>query len=852
MRILVFFLIVMLIGGTIDAQPKRGGKVKRKYRQVESYNEDLPQVYVHGRVLNQDRIPLVGATVTVPGMRIGVHTNGDGRYFLQGLPTGKVSIMVSYTGYKTKIIDYYLQEGNNDVYFTLDQNRVALEAAPVTLQVLEQHLLDIPASATTISETFSERNNLRQFSDYVQFVPGLNVYESEPIRPVYSVRGVSGYGFGAENSPVVAVRLNGIPINRGVWIPTRLFDMDRVEAMNGPVGTLYGSDAFMGIVNMATRKPEAGFSGNVSVATGNFGRIESEGALNIPIYKNFVLARTSGVFYCQNGYIDNSNGENLNGANMAAGRLILRITPFYRTRIDLEFNYQNDRHPGIAWIGKNIPNIDIENDIFNAPVAVDWDSQSGTMREAMIGSLHLRHYKNENNYLSLISSWSNGKLKASRDGDGLPVPIIGISEDQQVTQLMQEISYHFSRRSRTNGTMGIRFLNEEVQHITGKIFNEQFLGRMFLGQPIVNPDGNYYPLPAFPVDSTLGMFSGMALPLDHRELFELRSAFKKLEVFADVGFRIRPRLVLTAGIRGTAGILSVSGEAFSSGQDSSVIGKIGPVAPNLEYMNGSRPEVSRRFISPSWRVGLKHDFNSVSNTFLGYSFNNRLPIVSYETSGIPVEPLPEKMQSFEAGFKVSALHRFWIDATFFYQLYSQFQTSVSDSTSNTNSIKDTGRAKGYGTELQIRAAIYKGVDFHTGYSYLKATIGERDIQGNVQELQGHQFGFAPEHTFYAGLSGRINLTHNLQVFVNPSYSWNSGFWYDDMNNPDFRQGVYGIVNILAGFEMTKPSVFVSATASNILNERYVKGIDRSNEHFGFVTYVPGSPRMLGVRINWKF
>lgn len=852
MRVVVILLVAIMFAGTIDAQPKRGGKVKRKYRQVETFNEDLPQVYVHGRVLNQARIPLQGATVTVPGMRIGVHTNSEGRYFLQGLPTGKVSIMVSYTGYKTKIIDYYLQEGNNDVYFTLDQDRVALEPAPVSVQVLEQHLLDIPASASTFSETFAERNDLRQTSDYVQLVPGILAFEAEPVRAAYSIRGVSGDVFNPENSPAIAFRMNGIPINRGVWMPSRLFDMERIEVMKGSAGTLYGADAFMGVVNLVSRKPVPGLSGYASAASGNFGWKEAEGALNIPVYKNFVMARTSGVYYHQDGYVENVGGKSLNGAKMVAGRALLRVIPFYRTRIDLEFNYQNDSHSGIAWISKGIPDTNVKNDIFNTPVAVDWGGQPGTQRESMGGSLQLRHYKNENNYLSAKSAWSKGKLKSLRDGDGLPVSIIHVAEDQHVTQLMQEISYHFSRRSRTNGTAGIRYLNEDHQYTVGKKFNEQFLGQMFLGQPIVNLEGSYSPLPAFPVDSTLGQLSGLSLPTGHDELYKYFSTLQSLEFYADATFRIRPRLLFNAGIRGTAGILSVSGDADVSGGDPSVIGKMGPYTPGLEYKPGPRAAVTRRFILPSWRVGLKHDFNSISNFYLSYLFNKRMPVVSFKPAGIPHEPLSQKLQSLEAGFKVSALHRFWVDAVFFYQIHSQFETSVMDSTINAYIIKDSGKASGYGTELQFRAAILKGLDFHGSYSYLNIIIGKKDHDGNAQELQGNRFGFAPEHTFNTGLSGRVNLAHDLMVFVNPYYSWNSGFWYDNMNTTGMKQDSYGIANIVAGVELTKPSVSVSASASNILNKRYVKSLDRSNEPFGFITYVPGSPRILGVKINWKF
>ena len=106
MKKLILLFILLGVAFVTPAQEKKRDRIKRKFQQTEEVTSELPPVLVHGRVFNADREILAGASVVVRGTRIGVNTNGEGEYYLKGLPTGAVSIQASYVGYKTKIIDY--------------------------------------------------------------------------------------------------------------------------------------------------------------------------------------------------------------------------------------------------------------------------------------------------------------------------------------------------------------------------------------------------------------------------------------------------------------------------------------------------------------------------------------------------------------------------------------------------------------------------------------------------------------------------------------------------------------------------------------------------------------------------
>jgi iron complex outermembrane recepter protein len=854
MKRLIIIMILFAFVADVAAQAKRGGKVKRKYRNVEAVNENIPEVFVHGRVRNLEREAIQGATVVVRGTLLNVNTNEDGEYFLKGLSTGINSIMVSHVGYKTKIIDYQLKEGNNDVYFTLDRDRIILEPVTVTAQQREQQLLDIPATMSTLSGKMLETAQIREMEQIADFVPGMNARIQTPHRPSFVIRGLTSDEVSPNAQPRVSVYFNQVPVSRASMAVTELYDMERVEVMKGPQGTLFGRGAQAGAISFITRKPVPELGGYLTAGLGDYGQKEVQGALNLPLFNNNLIMRASGIYNYRDGYVENTFGGALNGKNTIGGRFSLRITPSRRTKIDLVVNYQSDDNPGTAFMSKRFPNVNGVNDIFMYQASLEQGENLFNNREVLGASMDIKHFRNENSYWSSLTSYYTNNAGSRWDGDGTQAPAIDMAESVDVVQYTQEVRYNFSRKSKTNGFIGAGYWREDVNQTYWFGPNEQHMAYLFMQMPefLVSPDGAAIPMTALPVNPALGPLSGMPLPSSHEEENYSSANNQAIDLFGDATWKLRPRLSFTAGLRGTYERFAVTNESVMTGGSPSVLGMLLENDPNLFFRPVSLTEVEKSYLSYTGRVNLKHDFNSYSNVFMGYARGRRPNVIQFNSTGQSEIMKQEVLHSFDAGFKWSLQQRFWLDVGTFYQLYRNFQTTAWDSVSVNYLIRDGGMATSYGAEVTVKAALLQNLDFFGNYAWINARFDSLDVNGNAMEYAGNSFRLTPEHSFSAGIHLRINITRGLEAFLVPVYSWKSHIWFEDANTPGLEQSGYGLLNARAGIEMEKQRLTISINSTNLLNEQYIISAGNTGTMFGVPTFVPGAPRLLGTRLTWRF
>lgn len=844
----LIFLAILLDAG---AQPKRSGKVRKKYRQVEKVTEQLPVVFVHGRVWNAGREPLPGATIVVRGTTIHVNANEDGEYFLQGLPSGVNSIMVSHHGYRTKIIDYFLQEGNNDVYFTLDRDRIMLDPLPVSAQQREQHILEIPGAISVETGKMMELADIRQMDRFSDFVPGFFSTAYAAHRPVYSIRGVSGNDDPISLRPRISVHLNQIPVSNQGISATELYDIDRVEVLRGTHQTLSGMDAFSGAVRIITRKPGPEAGGYISAGLGNYGRREMQGALNVPLFRDKLMVRASGIYDYHDGYIENSAGGSLNGKLTRGGRFALRFEPLQRLNVDLSVYYHEDDQPGSAFINRNIPGTNNQPDIFQRQAALEQGSNLFNMRRVLTSGMEIRLYQNENNFWSSITTFSNASADSRLDGDGTPFPATVVDESGDFLQLSQELRLNFSVKSRTNGIAGVVYRREDAGRSYRSSHNEQHLVYLFPGiQSSLLPSGGIsQPLAALPDNPALGTASGLPLPAAQAEENRLTSTNQALELFGDVAFKLRPRLSLLAGLRGRYERAVLSNESWMAGENPSTLGYLSGNYPNLFFSPVSLTEANHNGFSYSGRILLKHDFNSFVNAFAGATHGTRPESVMFNPDGSHEKTGRETLTGLDAGLKWTHKHRYWVDLTGFYQQYRHFMTFSSDSLSGSFNLQDKGKATAYGIELSTKALVLENTELFVNYNWLVGRFDSTDMNGSAQEYAGNRLRLTPEHGISAGFIARRKVHSGMDLFLSSVYAWKSRFWFDDANSSGLEQPAFGVLYASAGLEFKKPALTIAITGSNILDSDYLIHAGVIN---GSPVAVPGPPAMFGIRLMWRF
>ncbi|MDR2496903.1 MAG: TonB-dependent receptor plug domain-containing protein [Tannerellaceae bacterium] len=741
------------------------------------------------------------------------------------------------------------------------EQTVSLGNVVVTAQQREQQLLDVPAAISSVGSALLENTHTTTMEQLAAFVPGLNVNVQTPHRPSLSIRGLTSDEVSPTAQPRVSVYYNGVPTSRASMALAELYDMDRIEVLKGPQGTLFGRGAQIGAISLVTKKPVSAFGGYVAAGLGNYAAKETEAAINLPLISNKLMLRVAGIYSAHDGYVTNLSGGKLNGKNTVGGRLSATWLPSDKLSVGLVVNYQSDDNPGTAFMSKRYPNSKGETDIFKYEASLDAGKEWFNKRSVAGSSLTLKYAFSELYSLSSITSYYNNLVDHRWDGDGSVAPAIDMAEYLDASQFTQELRFSFRPNDRLEGFVGAGYWSEDVRQKYWFGPNEQYMAYLIFQMPeyMIGSDGVLgFPMPAIPADPQLGPLAGLPLPIDHEEESIDGARNRAADVFADFTYGILPQLKLTAGIRATYESFSTSREAYMLGSTPSMLGNLLGSAPNFFFAPTPYTEIQKSFWSGTYRANLLYEICSSSNVFAGYARGRRPNVLQFNSAGQSETMSSESVHSFDLGYKWSRPNSLWLDANLFYHLYNNFQTSKWDGANYL--IADAGKATSYGLELSAKAALSDFLELFGNYAWIHARFDDTDSKGDPQEYAGKTFRLTPEHSFSIGLSAKARLSNSLRLSFTPTYSWKSHIWFEDANDLQpadpslarLEQNAYGLLGANLALKYVPQNITLSVFAHNALGEQYLIGAGNTGMMFGVPTYVPGSPRMIGARLRWVF
>ncbi|MFV0590907.1 MAG: TonB-dependent receptor [Draconibacterium sp.] len=853
-------LVIIILSTSVFAQTKKNDRVKRKFRNTEAVSRNMPSVFIRGAVYDENYNPLPGASVTIDGTAKGVNTNEYGEYLITGLVEGRARVRVSFIGYKTHTADIILQKGQNEKNVMLQLDNIHLEPILVNAQKHDQQILDVPTAISPVSAQTMEQSNITDLSLMSEFVPGLYIREQGANRPSFAIRGLTSDEVSPSAQPRVSTYFNGVPVNRASGASLELYDMDRVEVLKGPQNTLFGRSAQAGAVHYVSKMPGNEFNGSVTAGLGNYGQKEVRGFVNLPVIQDKLAMRAAGIYSYRDGFVENTFGGNLMGKNTYGGRFSVRFKPAWNHKLDLVINYQKDDTPGIAFMPDSLPNTNGTIGIFSGVASHEQGTNLGTGKKIVDATLNYRFYMNEHNYWTSITSYRTSDASARWDGDGTASAAIDMAENSGASQFYQEIRGNFSQNSRLNGVLGGSYWRETADQTYWFSPNEQQLANLFSNPPLplVNNNGQPISIPAIPIgyDTINNVPVYLPLPTNHQEENYSKATNSAWEGFIDISYQLSRKFFISGGARIVYDRYKLGSEAGMTGGDPSALGVFLGNAPNVFFRPNDWQEISKNTLSFTYRGGLKYRLNEYGNLFANYSRGRRPNVLQFTSAGEKQILDAETLDNFEAGFKAAFFDRIFVDITGFYQLYKDFQTRawVADaSTGEFNYIsKDGGRAKSYGAEASLRAAIIEQLHLFANYAWLKTKFDSTDVDGQPQEYAGNVFSLAPEHSLNVGLHAQVNITPNIRLFVTPSYARKSHMYFEDANTPGLGQDAYGLLNINGGLALNSPNLILSVWASNVLDEQYITSAGNTGSMFGVPTFVPGPPRMTGAKLTWNF
>ncbi|MEO1029456.1 MAG: TonB-dependent receptor, partial [Pseudomonadota bacterium] len=448
-----------------------------------------------------------------------------------------------------------------------DDTELRQETITVTAQFREQSVIDVPAALTAYEGEFLSDIGVNEFDELSAFVPGLVVQEQSVNNPGFVIRGITSDSGASNIEPRVSVFENGVSIARSRGSIVQLFDIERVEVLKGPQGTLFGRSAQIGAVHVITNKAEQDFNASLQLDAGNFQFFEANGHINVPIIEDKLAGRIAASYSFRDGFLENTESdEELNGTDTVAVRASLRYTPTDKVTFDLIGTYSNDSPPGTSFKSGVIPALGGDTNP-NSPASLNTFGN-------FLGGADLA-INAEIWGLTFISDWELGDAwrwvtTASHrefnslevfDPDGTAFDLFIFAEDAQGEQTSLDTRFNYDNGGKFRGFFGAGLFVEDGSQEVPLGLGLGEVGAFFGTIPVQTPpDENgvalFFGDPALTQlfltgDPALLAAAGVPSGLFQLETFTNFSDTSSFDVFAEGEYDITDRLTFTAGVRFT-------------------------------------------------------------------------------------------------------------------------------------------------------------------------------------------------------------------------------------------------------------------------------------------------------------
>ncbi|HEX6859582.1 MAG TPA: TonB-dependent receptor [Caulobacteraceae bacterium] len=223
-----------------------------------------------------------------------------------------------------------------------------VEALIVTAQKREEDIQDVPIAISAFTQEALERSQVAGGPDLMTQVPNMTFTKTNFSSYSIQLRGIGTQAISATVDPAVAVAFNNTPFIRNRFFEQEFYDLQRVEVLRGPQGTLYGRNATAGVVNLISQKPRLGaYEAKLSADIANYSTTRLEGMINIPLANDVAALRLAGAWTKRDGYAMNEiTGNPIDGRDLWSTRLSLRLAPTDALDVNLiweHFEEDDDR-----------------------------------------------------------------------------------------------------------------------------------------------------------------------------------------------------------------------------------------------------------------------------------------------------------------------------------------------------------------------------------------------------------------------------------------------------------------------------------------------------------------------------
>jgi iron complex outermembrane receptor protein len=776
---------------------------------------------------------------------------------------------------------------------------IGLAEIVVTASKREQNLMDVGLPLSARSGAELQTLHVNTGADLAQITPGLEFTPTANNVPVYTIRGVGFYEQSLAAYPDVSLYLDQTPLPFPILASRTVFDLERVEVLKGPQGTLFGNNATGGAINYVAAKPTRKFEDGVAVSYSSFNSAELSAFVSGPLTDTL---RARLAIRAEHGdgwqFSQSRPGDTLGKKDNAAARFILDWSPSDALNLTLNINGWRDRDEPQGW---QISGLDIKNPVgsagfggvmpANAPVLsvpivpdgnsrlTDWTpgQRPYTDNTFWQTALHIDYSVSPTILLTSLTSYEDFKLGGRQDEDGSPLTLFEImNHNGYINSLSQEIRLSSQGQGPATWVVGANYERDNT--------------------------GEYYDLET--LDSSSAYVNGAAL--NQNDNYQ---RMRNYAAFANLEYKILPSTTIKGGVRRSQadrdsnaagyslpGVPAPGGLPYTYTQFFNLIyGYLYPgVVPTIQegqsflldtrvnpdgspvnpatYMKAGRYYGTLNEGSTSWSLGVDYRPSDglllYANVSQGYKSGSFPLLAAAIFTGL--EPVKqESLRDYEAGFKLELLDRkVQLTGSAFYYDYAnkQLLTKFIDPIFGAlDKLQNVPKSTVRGAELGLTARPVAGLTLSANLSYINAkveeyvgAVGSTAASNGLRvpvlvEFSGTTLPFAPKWQYSARADYDVRVSDHFIGFVGLGINGQSESYSSlaatQATKDDSYLGSHTLADADIGVKTQDDRWRFSVWGKNIFNKYYV--VNRFTP-YDTKMRLTGLPAWYGVTAAYNF
>ncbi|MCB4858116.1 TonB-dependent receptor [Sphingobium sp. PNB] len=736
----------------------------------------------------------------------------------------------------------------------------------VTARRREENILDVPVSVTAISAESIARLQANDMSGIQGAVPNVNLVQGRgsTSNSNFFIRGIGQPDALQTFDPAVGTYVDGVYFSRIQGALVNLFDVERVEVLRGPQGTLYGKNTIGGAVNIVSRKPSTtDFKAMGSLTYGSYDTWLANGYVSAPLVQDKLALSIAGVYDKRDGTVtDPLTGRKYNDRDTKAGRAILRATPSDRVELILSGDYTRQRTaPTLGYATAPLTNV-LYNSAFQVigvPVVKPaypygkYDYKASTSLAPGQGQ-RLDHWGLSftanvelNDAVTLTSITGYRKLRPDYyiDFDATELEVADAFVGVHQKQFSQELQLKYDSGP-LSGVFGLYYLNETIRS-----HQESY-------------DDNYLQLQAAP---------GLILPLTFTRFIDDHQNVKSYAAFGQMTYDLTRKLSITAGLRYTKERKEYNRSTYTvlAGAQTAPFlfpGSLPAPYNDLDHVDfDAWTPMATLSYKPTRETLL---YATVSKGFKSGGFNGRVnglgdvtQVVDGVTTIIPYFK-PETVWSYETGAKGSFLGgRVNLSAAAFYSDYKDFQARVGGGTTGIAGgsfpVVNAGKLRIWGVEFEASVKPMRNLNVAASVGYLNADYREFNDGRRAPAFSCNPTGnaitckppFAPPMTMRLAADYSIPLG-SASLTLGGDMRFVDKQWLSVDNRPGLQEDGYTIANAYVQADFAEGKYYLRGAVKNAFKELYKTDGQEFSSVGNIQTVYYGDPRTWTITAGFRF